>query len=130
MKISPVAQSSGQPGESLTSANVGRTADPMKMERARAIARGEKVPDQTTDPQADRADRDVRRLKMRTNFSTNRGETQENAPDAAPPASIETPPAAQSSSTDTIEQGVTEATEPLSPQFAAIAKQKRALQLE
>lgn len=131
MKISPVAHTSGQPGESLTSTNVGRTADPMKMERARAIARGEKMPEQAADPQADRAQRDVRKLKVRTNFSTNRElpitEEVDESPQNSTPKITET---AQSSTEDTIEPGVTEATAPLSPQFAALAKQKRALQLE
>lgn len=134
MKVSPIAQSSGQPGQSLGSVDVGRTADPIKMERARAIARGEKVTEQTGDPQADRAQRDVRKLKMRTNFSTNRDEPIVNAeetatqqPDKEPDISTQS---TQSSTEDASEPGVTEATAPLSPQFAALAKQKRALQLE
>lgn len=131
MKISPVAQSSGQPGESLTSTNVGRTADPIKMEKARAIARGEKVPDQPADRDADRSRPDVRRLKMRTNFSTNRDEHL-NVPKETtaekPDKQADIPD--QSSIQDPSEQGVTEVTAPLSPQFAALAKQKRALQLE
>lgn len=131
MNIRPIAQSSGQPGESLTSSHVGRTADAGKMERAKAIARGEQVeePQTTGDSQADRAQRDVRKLKMRTNFSTNRDlpQTMEAEPETqAPPAPAET----ISSIPDPIEPGAVEATQPLSPQFAALAKQKRAFQLE
>lgn len=131
MKITPVAQSSGQPGESLTSTNVGRTADPMKLERARAIARGEKVPDisQTTDPQANRI-QDVRKLKMKTNYSTDRDiPPVEAATEAAPTPAAEAAEA-ESSTSDTTEQATLEVTEPLSPQFAALAKQKRALQVK
>jgi hypothetical protein len=123
MKISPIAQSSGQPGESLSSVNTGRTADPIKMERARAIARGEKVAEQSGDQQADRVQQDVRKLKMRTNFSTDRDAPALEA--VAPPTET-----AQSSTEDTSEPGAVEATQPLSPQFAALAKQKRALQVK
>ncbi len=121
MKISPVAAPSGQPGQALGSAEVGRTADPVKMERARAIARGELAPE-VRDPQAERI-LNTRRIKMRTNHSSNREEFQ---PETAP-EEVEAP---QSSTPDATETATVEATQPLSPQFAALAKQKRALQLE
>lgn len=124
MKISPIA-TGGQHGQSLTSTHVGRTADPVKMEKARAIARGEKVEEQVQpQPQETAPRQDVRKLTMRTNYSTNREMPVEQVQ--------ETPiePAPQSSTPDTTEQGAVEATQPLSPQFAALAKQKRALQLE
>lgn len=138
MKITPVAQPSVNPGESLTSTNVGRTADPMKMNRARAIARGEKVPelDPNTPPQEERARPDVRKLKMRTNFSTDREMPLPEPEEAVPaptnevlkPTNVSS--SEQSSTPDAVEPGAVEATQPLSPQFAALAKQKRALQLE
>lgn len=136
MKISPIVQSSGQPGQALGSVDVGRTADPIKMERARAIARGEKVSEQPESPR-ERIAQDVRKLKMRTNFSTNREEpVTTNVVEDAPPATTNVvqpegePAAAESSTPDAAEPGAVEATQPLSPQFAALAKQKRALQLE
>lgn len=118
MKISPVAQGSGTPGQSLGSVEVGRSTNPLKMERARAIARGE-VPKDASDPQSDRIQQDVRRIKMRTQRSTNREEPLEEPAETA-----------QSSTGDNTEQGTVEATQPLSPQFAALAKQKRALQVK
>lgn len=122
MKISPVTQSTGNPGEALGSASVGRTADPIKMERARAIARGEVVPEQTGDPQADRVKQNVRSIKMRTQRSTNHEEMIQ--------PEIEAPQEPQSIISESSEQGAVEATQPLSPQFAALAKQKRALQVK
>lgn len=127
MKVSPLAQSSGTPGQTLTSADVGRTASPVKLERARAIARGEKVSEVAEDPR-ERISQDVRKLKMRTNFSTNREAPTELAEALEPAATAPDP--TQSSTADPIEPGAVEATQPLSPQFAALAKQKRALQLE
>lgn len=136
MKISPMAAPSGTPGQSLTSANVGRTADPGKMARAQAVARGEAPPEAA--PQVEQPRPDVRRLKMKTNFSTNRDipEPQVEGSEAASPspaatAQTVTPGNSTESSTgDNVEQGAVEATQPLSPQFAALAKQKRAFQLE
>lgn len=136
MKVSPIAQSQGT---THAGADVGRTADPVKMERARAIARGEKVTEQP--PQEERERPDVRKLRMRTNFSTNREEPllqetsenlQQNSRSSQTIENTENPTAnnLQSSKMEVVEPGVTEATAPLSPQFAALAKQKRALQLE
>lgn len=124
MKISPMAQSSGTPGQTLTSVDVGRTASPMKLERARAVARGEKVVDVIADPQVEKI-KDIRRLKMKTNFSTNREMPTEEVVEPVTEAVTEE----LSGNPDTVEPSV-EATQPLSPQFAALAKQKRALQLE
>jgi len=117
MKVSPIASSSGQPGQSLGSVDVGRTADPMKMDRAIAIARGETPTEQSGDPQADRVRQNVRSIRMKTQ--------QESI--EAPEIVEETP---VSTKTESVEQATVEATQPLSPQFAALAKQKRAFQLE
>lgn len=123
MKISPIAQG-GAPGTALGSIDIGRTADPVKMEKARAIARGEKVPEAQSDPQVERI-QNVRKIKMHT----------QRSPEVLPPAealeepSPEAAPEPVSSTPDTGEATV-EATQPLSPQFAALAKQKRAFQLE
>lgn len=129
MKVTPIAHSSGQPGQALGSVDVGRTASPMKLERARAVARGEKVPEQAEDPQANRIQQNVRSIRMRTQRSTNREEPIEE-PGEATGAVAGEGAAAVSSIPDNGEQAVVEATQPLSPQFAALAKQKRALQVK
>ena len=113
MKISPVSSTGGQPGQAIGNVEVGITANPLKMDRARAIARGETPPEQSQ--QAQRVEQNVRSLKMRTNFNTNR-EEQVLEP--------------QSIISESIEPAAAEVTQPLSPQFAALARQKRALQLE
>ncbi len=129
MKMSPLAQPSNTPGQSLNSVDVGRTANPMKLERARALARGEKLPEQTEQVEQPRPD--VRRLKMRTNFNTHRDdETVIPQESAAAEPEVNPEAVAESSNVETAEQGEVEATQPLSPQFAALAKQKRAFQLE
>lgn len=74
----------------------------------------------TPDPQVQRA-QDVRRLKMRTNVSPDR-------PVETPPEAV----AAESATPDKDETTaeVTEATKPLSPQFAELAKLRRSLQVK
>lgn len=114
MKISPLSS----PGQNLGSVDIGRTANPIKMERARAIARGERVPDQE-EPEAEIIKHNVRSIKMRTNHSTDREESPEEAIEEA-----------ASSTPESSEQAVIEDTKPLSPQFAALAKQRRALQVK
>jgi hypothetical protein len=109
MKISPVAG----PGQALGNVDVGRAVNPVKMERARAIARGEMVTQEQEEVEAAPAAQDIRRIKMQTNRTTQQPELTE------------------SSKTLPIEEPVVdEATKPLSPQFAALAKQKRAIQVK
>lgn len=142
MKISPMAATAAHvPGQALNSVNVGRTATPERLERAMARARGEEAP-QTPPEQVEQPRPNVRSLKMKTNYSTNRDipAPEEVAPaagsgfppaEAAPAAQPENPAIeTQSSATDNGEQGEVEATQPLSPQHAALAKQRRAFQLE
>src|SRR6185312_11051061 len=106
MKISPVAGN----GQAMGNVDVGRQVNPVKMERARAIARGEMVPQDAEAEQAERSVQDVRKIKMNTQS---------------------TPEQPESSNTLPIEEPVVdEATKPLSPQFAALAKQKRAIQVK
>lgn len=126
MKVSPLAVG-GQPGAAIGSAEVGRTADPTKMARARAIARGEKVEDQPP-AQEPRQRVDLQKIRMHTQRSTHRDEIP-----VEPEVTPEVPAAPQqelSSTPESNEQGNVEATQPLSPQFAALAKQKRALQVK
>lgn len=137
MKISPIAPGNGnQPHAGV---DVGRTANPQKMERARAIARGEVPPE--ADKQVERLQNDSRRIKMRVNRSPERLDVDnelvealspalENNQEVTNPIDKTTPELPESSKTDTPDKGNVEAIQPLSPQFAALAKQKRALQLE
>lgn len=131
MKISPVAQGSGVPGQNLT-ADIGRTASPDKMARAKAIARGENPitvseSDTPVDPQVKRAQESIRKIKMKTNASPDRFNPlaepiQEPSEDPQTPESAISDPSAQVNEA--------EDTKPLSPQFAALAKQRRALQVK
>ena len=143
MKITalPAGSSAGQPGQTLNSVNVGRTASPSRMERARAVARGEAPPQLQENQENLQQERpNIRSLKMKTNFNTNR-DMPLSEPEAVADSSLasntnssatagSSSPESQSSNPDTPEQGAVEATQPLSPQFAALAKQKRAFQLE
>lgn len=123
MKISPLAQGTGVPA--ATESSTGQTASPSKIARAKAIAAGQEVPqDSSGDPQADRARASIKRIKMRTQVSTNRqdviAEPEEVIEEVVDPNSHVNEPEAQEA----------EATKPLSPQIAALLKQKRALQIE
>jgi len=130
MKITPMAAGTGVPAASDVS--IGRTATPERLERAKAIASGQSPVADTQssgDAQVDRIN--TKRIKMKTQVSQNRHEFQqeaaENVQEMAQPIAEET----QSTINDTVEQTQeTEETRPLSPQFAALAKAKRALQVK
>jgi hypothetical protein len=122
MKIAPLAQASNIAGVSLTGAT-DHIASPERMARAKMIASGQIIPAEQPaevrkDPQAEA----VKKIKMRTQRSTNRHEFQEEPVIEQPVdnATVDTNEPAQQ----------TEETRPLSPQFAALARQKRALQIE
>ncbi len=125
MKINPIAAGSGQPGQSNVN-SPGRTADPIKLERARQIARGEKVEQQQEEAPIDNRPLDSRRIKMRTQRSVYR----DGEEPLAPVEVAQEPEKPLSSTAESNEQATVEATQPLSPQFAALAKQKRALQVK
>lgn len=126
MKISSMpAGTGGNPGQTLGSVDVGRSASPMRLERAKAVAAGQTPAEPVENPEQPRPN--VRSLKMRTNFSTNRDEP---ATELQESGTNPVPPTTESSIPEATEQGAVEATQPLSPQFAALAKQKRAFQLE
>ena len=119
MKISPIASGGGMPGVDLGGASTGRLS-PDRLESARRVAQGQEPVDRSqVDRQAERAQESIRRIKMRTNYSPDR--------QIEPPADL-----TQSAITETNEQSTQELeeTKPLSPQFAALAKQRRALQQE
>src|SRR6185312_12977869 len=124
MKISAMpAGAAGTPGVDLSNVHVGVTASAEKLAAAKAIAAGKEYQRQESDPQLDRA-LSVRKIKMRTNYSTNRDESPEET--AAP--------ATETTDSTTSDQGgqaqaAVESTQPLSPQFAALAKERRQLQV-
>ena len=123
MKISPLAQGSGVPSQATNP--VG--SDNSRMARAKAIAAGQEPPapvESSGDPQVDK----LKRIKMRTQVSTNRDDAVVQEPAVVEQSVAEMQ---QSPVNDTVEQTQsTEETRPLSPQFAALAKAKRALQVK
>lgn len=128
MKISPVPQGTGMPAAEIGGASTQRTS-PDRIAAAKAIAAGEQkiniLPsEREVDPQVARAQQAMRKIKMRTQVSTDRG----------PEETLTEPPleADQSAISDNTEQdpAATEETKPLSPQFAALAKQRRSLQVK
>lgn len=129
MKISPVS-SGGIPGIDLGNASTQRTS-PDRIAAAKAIAAGES-PIRVTrelppDHQVERIN--ARKIKMRTQVSPDR----QNFPIDEIDSVAEIPQVGTQSATvdDSIEtaQG-SEETKPLSPQFAALAKQRRAIQVK
>jgi len=110
MKITPIAST----GQVLGAAESTSGTSSMKMERARAIARGEVVREEEKPSEVAQPRPDIRKIKMQTQQST----------------SVSEPVEEQSSNPLPVEPATVEATQPLSPQFAAIAKQKRALQVK
>src|SRR5271170_7345891 len=117
MKISPLAQ-----GASVAP-TIGQT-DPGKIERAKAIAAGQEPPPSSGDSQVDRTQANIKKIKMKTQVSTNRHELPiEEVAQETPVAEIPT--------ADVVEPAqVVEETKPLSPQFVALAKKQRALQVK
>ncbi len=136
MKVSPIA--AGDPR--TVNPNEGSTASPDKLARAKAIAVGEAPADRhPPDPQVEKVQNSLKRIKMKTQLSQNRHlKVEEPVVDATDATKQlgETAPivenTAPSDQTAITEQAVvaSEDTKPLSPQFAALAKQKRALQLK
>jgi hypothetical protein len=118
MKISAIA-SGGAPGTDLAGVNIGRTASPQKLAAAKAIAMGETPPPQEPESEVEKLKQSVRKITMKTNASPERyAETTEPAP-------------VDSAKADIVEQGnVPEVTQPITPQLAALAKQRRALQVK
>lgn len=129
MKITPLANSqAGTPGASLTP-STGTSASRDKIAAAKAIMTGAarvQESDTPVDEQVARIEASrQRRIKMRTNVSPDRSFEQSLI--------AETPIVAEQIGTsDVIDdaQKVSEETKPLSPQFAALARQKRALQVK
>jgi len=118
MKIAPLAQGTGVPSNTQT----GSISSDAKT-RAIAIAQGQTPPEvqeSTGNPQADKA---LKKIKMKTQVSPDRDISpiiEQNVQETA----SNNPETHSNEATQEVE------TKPLSPQFAALAKAKRALQLE
>ena len=115
MKISPLGS-----GGTMSGAVEGKGISPDARTRAIAVASGQEIPETSGDTQVDKI-QSTKRIKMNTQQSTNRHETQEVLPEVI--TETPTPDAIEPAQED-------EVTKPLSPQFAALARQKRALQVK
>lgn len=127
MKVSPVM--SGAPAS--VNPNEGMSAGADRMARAKAIALGqEPAAAPVVDAQVARAQDSIRRIKLRTQQSPGR---QNRLDTPAEPkevvAEAATPPKSDELATTEQVEAASEATKPLSPQFAALARQKREIQL-
>jgi Skp family chaperone for outer membrane proteins len=125
MKVTPIAgPGAGTPGVA-TNAQVGSSVSPDRRAAAITAALGQTAitkSDMPIDPQLERAQQSIKKIKMRTNVSPDRfNQEAQSLVDTAPPTL--TDPNAQA-------EPVVEATQPISPQFAALARQKRALQVK
>lgn len=130
MKIAPLAQGGAVPTQMNPSI---QTIDPAKMARAKAIAAGEQPEEikSSGDPQADRAQASIKRIKMRTQRSTNRDDVIPEVVEAlTTELPVTTSPELDKSNPNEPSTQESEDTRPLSPQFAALAKAKRALQVK
>lgn len=134
MKITPLAGGTGVP--SASNSSIGQTS-PTKIERAKAIMLGQEVSQgEARDPYAD--DRaSLRKIKMRTQMSTNRHElpsegVQEENPTANAVIEAATQPEIPiiDPNVSPDQAGVVEETKQLSPQYARIAKLQRSLQVK
>jgi hypothetical protein len=115
MKVSALPTSaSGVLGTDLGAVNLGRTASPEKMAAAKAIAAGQTPP--VVDSQVERIQQNIKKIRMKTNVSPDQYEPTDETQGAIPDSIV---PATE-----------TEVTQPISPQLAALAKQRRAFQLE
>lgn len=143
IKPVPAGQGTGAPAGSQTQ-NTGAIS-PERIQRAKAIALGKSPPNTqvtTEDPQVQRAQDLRQKIKMKTQRSIYRDLPQEEqieeeaAPVAAPEsAPLEAAPQEEATTESNIlydneETNQAEDLKPLSPQFAALAKQKRELQVK
>jgi len=127
MKISAMpAGAGGNPGTDLGNIHLGQTASAEKLAAAKAIAQGLEKPEAREETPAERA-QSVRRITMRTNVSPDRYSQA-----ATEQLGENTPEQEISTTLDTGGQtnAAAESTQPLSPQLAALAKQRRALQVK
>lgn len=122
MKTTPLA-TGGNPGQAIGQITNERVSSEA-ISRAKAVAQGlEPKAQEPKDPMVDRTQASLRKIKMKTNVSPDR---------YVPPTSPEVP-TQETKTEEVIDTSSTqegEANKPLSPQFAALAKQRRALQVK
>lgn len=139
LNIQQVTSGSGVPGQQLN--QNGTSADRREAAKAAFVGEGKLTPSDTpVDPQVETIERNKRKIKMKTNHTLHRF-PQETAPieSSITASTVEGNPTTtnasavgasdQSRISDTNETA-DEETKPLSPQFAALARQKRALQVK
>jgi hypothetical protein len=126
MKVSPLAQGTGTPAASDAG---GRSASNEAIARAKAIASGQE-PQSSGDRQVDRAQNDIKKIKMRTQRSVWRDQAPESVTSTETNVPSDTlTPEITIPDTSVKTKLTSEDTKPLSPQFAALAKAKRDLQV-
>ena len=137
MKISPVAQSALAPTQ--TNVQDHGSVSVSRKEAAKAAFQGRIVESETpVDPQIAAAKANIRKIRMRTNVSPDRIEqplepdTTNVVQNSEPTADVVPDQMPENGNPDagSDAEPVTEVTKPLSPQFAALARQKRALQVK
>lgn len=126
MKITPLAGPTSAPGTALGTVEVTRSASPDRMERAKAIAAGadptQALPEQK-DPQLERPD--ARRIKMKVNRTPLSQPVQQVETATEEPQAL-----TESSIPDNTSNAPAEATQPLSPLAAQLAREKQAVRQE
>lgn len=129
MKVTPIAQGSGEPGLTIGSIEVGRSVSREKVENAKRAFSGDSPITMTEetpiDPQVARLKK--RRIVVNTNKTPERYTPPMDHAQQAVPHGTEA--IAQPATIDNVETAQeADVTKPLSPQFAALARQRRALQ--
>ena len=129
MKITPISSGSGQPGNMIGNVEVGSSPSPDRKAAAKKAFLGEK-PEELTQVETPQPEPSLKKrvLKMITNATPERyNEVPTEAP--ADPAQAAEPEIAIPVPSEPSGDGV-DATKPIAPQFAALARQKRALQVK
>lgn len=141
MKISPLAAG----GTPFVNPSEGSSASPERIARAKAISAGQTPEAQApvTDPQVARAQESIKRIRLRTKAGPDRFTQSLNSDAMVAPADPKLAELAElapeGAVADPVDdslvpneqvESVKEDTKPISPQLAAIARQKRMLQLK
>lgn len=123
MKITPISQGTGTPGTILGNIEIGTTNN-SKKESAKKAFLGEKIEEKESTNLQNQIGLKKRTLQMKTNATPER--YLETATEQLQSGSAENDKTAKIDHSEATQRD--EATKPLSPQFAALARQRRALQ--
>ncbi len=131
MKTTPISSADRAP----VNPDEGRSAGTDRLARAKAVASGQTPQETPIDQQVEKIQNSIKRIKMKTQRSPDRYSPPTKQEVAAFEADVNPPETEEPVKTDLLDKNepadkATEATQPLSTQFAALAKQKRALQLK